>query len=162
MIALLLVLSVLFHTTTQLDEWFEDWAADDYLNGQVLAEFRDMLNRHPQLVHGYVEPQVRTTPITARGMGNDVLQWVPLILVYFPESELDLVLCVMAAESGGNPNAYNPSGASGLMQILASWADDFGYVPADLFDPAINLAIARQLSDDSWYHWNPYKDGRCR
>lgn len=120
-----------------------------------------MLERHPQLVHGHAEPQPRTTPITARGMGNNVTQWTDLILVYFPESDLSRVLCVMAAESGGNPNAYNPSGASGLMQILASWAPVFGYTAGDLFDPAINLEIARQLRDDTWLHWNPVKDGRC-
>ena len=159
LLTLTLVLPAAAHTSDELETWFAEWD-DDYLNGQVLAELRDMLDRHPQLVHGSTPPRPRTTPITARGMGNDVLQWVPLILVYFPD-DLDLVLCVMAAESGGNPNAYNPSGASGLMQILASWAPVFGYTAGDLFDPAINLEIAKALSDDTWMHWNPVKDGRC-
>ena len=161
LLMLTLALPAAAHTTVELEAWFAEWD-DDYLSGQVLAEFRDMLDRHPQLAHGYVEPQPRTTPITARGMGNNVLQWTDLILVYFPPADLDLVLCIMGYESGGNPNAYNSSGASGLMQILASWADNFGYVPGDLFDPAINLEIAKALRDDTWNHWNPYRDGRCR
>ena len=167
MIALLLVLSVFFHTTTQLDDWFNDWGTNDYLSNQQLAEFRDLLDRHPQLGHDYVKPQVRTTPITARGMGNDVEQWVPLILVYFPAAELDLVLCVMTAESGGNPNAYNPSsGASGLFQHIPKyWADRStaaGWAGASIWDPVANTAVAAWLSArDGWGHWNPYIDGRC-
>ena len=86
---------------------------------------------------------------------------MPLILLYFPESDLNRVLCIMGYESGGNPNAYNSSGASGLMQILASWAPRFGYTAGDLFDPNTNLWIARQLRDETWSHWNPVKEGRC-
>ena len=160
LLMLTLALPAAAHTNVELETWFAEWD-DDYLNGQVLAEFRDMLERHPQLTHGYTQPQPRTTPITARGMGNNVEQWIPLILVYFPESDLSRVLCIMKFESGGNSNAYNPSGASGLMQILSSWADDFGYVAGDLFDPSVNLEIAKALRDDTWNHWNPVKDGRC-
>ena len=72
---------------------------------------------------------------------------------YFPE-QVDFALRVIDCESGGNPNAYNPSGASGLFQVLASWADNFGYVPAQLFDPGINVSVARILYDDGgWGHW---------
>ena len=158
LLTLTLALPAAAHTTAELDAWFD--GQEDDLSAGFLTELRDMLDRHPQLVHGY-PPQTRTTPITARGMGSNVTQWVPLILVYFPESDLPRVLCVMAAESGGNPNAYNPSGASGLMQILASWADNFGYVAGDLFDPSVNLEIAKALRDETWRHWNPVKDGRC-
>ncbi len=161
LLTLTLALPAAAHTSDELEAWFAEWD-DDYLNGQVLAELRDMLERHPQLVHGYTQPQPRTTPITARGMGNNVLQWIPLILVYFPESDLPRVLCIMKFESGGNANAYNSDyGASGLMQILPEWAPKYGYTVGDLFDPAINLEIARILRDDTWRHWNPVKDGRC-
>ena len=160
LLTLTLALPAAAHTSDELETWFDEWG-DDYLNGQVLAEFRDMLNRHPQLSHSYEEPQPRTTPITARGMGGNVEQWTPLILVYFPETDLNRVLCIMTYESGGNPNAYNPSGASGLMQIMASWADNFGYEAGDLFNPSVNLEIAKALRDETWRHWNPVKDGRC-
>ncbi len=175
MIALLLLLSVLFHTTTQLDEWFEDWSTrvgDDYLNGQILTEFRNMLDRHPQLVHGYTRPQPAYKPITARGMGSDVQQWVPLLLKYFPESSLDLALCVMTAESGGNPNAANPySTAAGLFQFLRSTWDNIvprsvtggSYDSGQVYQPEANIRAAAWLvANDGWHHWNPYKDGRCR
>ena len=159
LLTLTLALPVAAHTSDELDAWFAEWP-DDYLDGQVLAEFRDMLERHPQLAHGY-EPEIRTTPITARGMGNNVTQWTDLILVYFPQEDLDRVFCIMGYESGGNPNAYNLSGASGLMQIMASWAPRFGYTAGDLFNPAVNLQIAKALRDETWSHWNPVKDGRC-
>ena len=102
----------------------------------------------------YPAGPVATPPPDNSGMGNNVEQWRPLVAAYFPADQVDRALRVMACESGGNPNAYNPSGASGLMQVLASWADNFGYTPADLFDPAINLHVASILYfDGGWGHW---------
>jgi phage-related protein len=43
---------------------------------------------------------------------------------------------VALAESGGNPNARNPSGASGLWQILGQ------LVPGNIFDPMVNALNA--------------------
>ncbi len=165
MIALMLFLSIFFHTTTQLDEWFEDWSTrvgDDYLSGQLLAELNDMLDRHPYWGDPPVSP---TTPRPSNsGMEGNVEQWRSLVEQHFNSGDVWRVLCLMAHESGGNERAYNPSsGASGLMQVLASWADNFGYVPSDLFDPSVNLAIARKLRDDGgWSHWSPYNRGLCR
>jgi len=70
----------------------------------------------------------------------------------------------MELESRGNPSAQNPSsGASGLFQVLPSWADNFGVRPVDLFVPEINTYIARQLYDDGgWGHWSPWNRGECR
>jgi len=164
MIAVMLFLSVFFHTTTQLDEWFEDWSArmdDDYMSGQLLAELDVMLERHPY----WGDPPVTTTTRPSNsGVSYNVEQWRPLVEQHFNSGDVWRVLCLMAHESKGDPNAYNPSsGASGLMQVLASWADNFGYVPNDLFDPSVNLSIARKLRDDGgWRHWSPYNRGLCR
>ena len=95
------------------------------------------------------------------GMGSDVEQWRSLATAHFGDGA-DVALCLMAHESGGNPNAYNPSGASGLMQVLASWADDFGVSPDDLFDPDTNLRISAALyADGGWGHWSPWNRGEC-
>ena len=104
---------------------------------------------------------------TYQGMGDgdqDVLQWLPLVAGQFDEGEYDRALCLIAAESGGNPNARNPSsGASGLMQILPSWAAVYGVSRTDLFDPSINLYIAADLQDRyGWTQWSPYNRGECR
>ena len=165
MIALLLVLSVLFHTTTQLDEWFEDWSTrvgDDYLSGQLLAELNDMEDRHP---YWGDPPVAASSRPSSSGVSYNVAQWEPLVAQHFNSGDVWRVLCLMAHESKGDPNAYNSSsGASGLMQVLASWADNFGYVPNDLFNPSVNLSKARQLRDSSmgWRHWSPYNRGLCR
>lgn len=93
---------------------------------------------------------------TNTGMGSDVEQWRTLVGAYFPADQINLALAVMRCESGGNPAAYNNSfGASGLMQVLASWADNFGYTPSQLFDPSVNLHVASILFyDGGWRHWN--------
>jgi Transglycosylase SLT domain len=57
---------------------------------------------------------------------------------------------VAECESGGNPHAYNPSGASGLWQILGQVVS--GYV----FDPMVNAlnAVSKfRASGDTWAQW---------
>ena len=57
---------------------------------------------------------------------------------------------VAECESGGNPRAYNPSGASGLWQILGS------VVPGNLFDPMVNAlnAVSKfRASNDTFAQW---------
>lgn len=103
------------------------------------------------------EPEVTEPPAVESG----VEQWRDLVSGYGWNA--DIALCLMDFESGGNPDAYNDSsGASGLMQVLASWADNFGYSPADLFDPVVNLDISYALYvDGGWSHWSPWNRGEC-
>lgn len=62
---------------------------------------------------------------------------------------------IMYRESHCDPGAHNPSGASGLTQVMPMWADDCGGVPADLFDPAFNLRCAKHVLDVSgWGAWS--------
>lgn len=64
---------------------------------------------------------------------------------------------IMSRESGCNPGAYNPSGASGLMQVMAGWADDCGGSPSDLFDPYFNLRCAHYVYEvQGWGAWSTY------
>lgn len=85
--------------------------------------------------------------------------WRPLIAAHFG-AYTDEALRVVACESGGDPNAQHPrSKATGLFQVLPSWAPRFGTTPDGLFDPATNVAIAKALFDDGasrgnrWSHW---------
>jgi len=61
---------------------------------------------------------------------------------------------IALAESGGNPKAYNPSGASGLWQILGQ------IVPGNIFNPMVNAknAIAK-LSSQGLGAWVVYTSG---
>jgi hypothetical protein len=57
---------------------------------------------------------------------------------------------IAECESGGRPNAYNPSGASGLWQILGQ------VVPGWIFDPMVNAenAVAKfTASGDTFAQW---------
>ncbi len=57
---------------------------------------------------------------------------------------------VAMCESGGNPNAYNGSGASGLFQILGQ------VVPGNIFNPYVNAlnAVSKfKASGETWAQW---------
>jgi hypothetical protein len=87
---------------------------------------------------------VRTSYVPNRG------NWDGLLQHYFGEV-WQQAKSVMMCESGGNASAYNPSGATGLMQIMAlpgrpsvSW----------LMVPENNIAYAAQLYRSSgWHPW---------
>lgn len=64
---------------------------------------------------------------------------VRLVRNLAPEYKLDpdLVLAVVEAESGYNPNALSPKNAQGLMQLIPATANRFGVL--DVWDPVQNL-----------------------
>lgn len=130
--------------------------ADESLNPSLIAEFQDMEDRHFYYFHPTPTRTYQTWDVNA-----GVEQWRSLVAVYFQSEDVDRALCLMWYESRGDPNAYNSSGASGLMQVLSGWADDFGVTKADLFDPATNLWIASELRKIGWNQWSPYRRGLC-
>ena len=128
-----------------------------------LQELKPLLTRCAGLA-ARPEPEGGSGDTALNGMGDDVDRWRPLAALYFTAEELERVLCLMTAESGGNLHARNPSsGASGLMQVMPSWAGVFGYSRRDLFQPDINLWVASQILDrQGWGAWTPYLRGACR
>lgn len=134
-----------------------------------LVAYRSVCLEHPTCEKPPAEAKDTTASQTAAAAPNpppapsppavsvpaSVEAWRPLVADWFPASEVDKALDVMACESGGDPSAYNPSGASGLMQVMDWWAPEFGYSPADLFDPVINLEVARSVWDlQGWAAWS--------
>lgn len=108
-------------------------------------------------------------PTGDTGMGSNVEQWRDLVTQYFP-GEVEMALCVIAGESGGNPNAQNPrSSAAGLWQFLRSTWDKM--VPRDVtggsydsgavLDPVAATRAAAWLRHAAgWSQWNAA--ARCR
>lgn len=103
-------------------------------------------------VRSVVTSQVLPPPATIHVAENAACgEWWELAAeVGWPEGELPTMDRVMWCESKCQPHAYNRSGASGLMQVLKSWA------PADdLFDPTTNLATAlRVWQRQGWRAWS--------
>lgn len=154
------VLPVQTHTTAEIEDWLTDWRAairaeeGSRVGGasdlQLGLELRDFAHRHTWYFYPSSAP---SSPSRFRGMGSDVERWRGLVAAYFP-GEVDLALCIMAGESGGNPNAQNPSGAAGLFQIMPFWWNKYG---GDRFDPESNVAMARLIRDaQGWSAWNVY------
>jgi hypothetical protein len=89
-----------------------------------------------------------------------VEEWRSLVSAYFAPSDVETALRVISCESGGDPNAVNPSsGAAGLFQhIPRYWPDRaaaIGLPGASIFDPVANVAAAAWLvSTEGWTPWN--------
>lgn len=87
--------------------------------------------------------------------------WADLIAAYFPGQEATACR-VMMCESGGDPYANNPSGASGLFQVMPGWADEYQSVTGlpyydGRFDPEANTKFAAWLQGSGgWGHWVCY------
>lgn len=72
----------------------------------------------------------------------------------FTEGQWPNVARIMYRESRCQPGAYNPSGASGLMQIMPMWADDCGLGRAQLLEAWPNLRCAVHiLHVQGWSAW---------
>jgi soluble lytic murein transglycosylase-like protein len=90
---------------------------------------------------------------------DGIRQWCGLIGNYAQKYGLEsqLIAAVMLQESGGDPNAYSPSGAVGLMQVMPrdGLAADFMCngrpcfsarpAMADLFDPEFNISYGVRM-----------------
>ncbi len=98
---------------------------------------------------------------------GSVEQWRPLVEQYFPAERVQEAISVMACESGGNPNAKNPtSTATGLFQFLTgtwAWSSvSAGWSGYSRLNPEANIAVAAWLVERSvrtnhpggaWGHW---------
>jgi hypothetical protein len=76
----------------------------------------------------------------------------PLIYAAAKRHELNpqIVSAVVRAESAGNPKAFSPKGARGLMQLMPSTATRFGVSRGELWNPERNLEAG--VSYLKWLH----------
>ena len=121
--------------------------------------------RHPGAVRGECrrlgrQAQVEWNRANARWEPDtSCSQWAQTALdVGFSKDQwYEPVSRIMYRESNCDPGAYNPSGASGLMQIMPMWADDCGGSSGDLFDPWFNLNCAVHVYHvQGWGAWSTY------
>lgn len=79
--------------------------------------------------------------------------------MYYPELDIAIVQAVMEIESNYDPNAGNPSGAIGLMQIIPKWhrhrAEKYGL--HDLWDPYTNVLVGMDLLNESYQKYGDYR-----
>lgn len=89
-----------------------------------------------------------------------VEEWRSLVSAYFAPEHVDLALRIISCESGGDPNAQNPSsGAAGLFQHIPRYWDarvaNAGMPGASIFDPIANVAASAYLAyTGGWGHWS--------
>ncbi len=89
----------------------------------------------------YTAPRQKpSTPKVMRKPVTGVRAYAGLIRAYGALHSVDphLIMAIVDAESGGNPEALSPKGAAGLMQLMPETAAELGVV--NRFDPEENIA----------------------
>lgn len=89
----------------------------------------------------YAAPRPRpAAPAVQRKAATGVRAYAGLIRAYGTLHSIDphLIMAIVDAESGGNPEALSPKGAAGLMQLMPETAAELGVV--NRFDPEENIA----------------------
>ncbi len=88
-----------------------------------------------------------TPPGSSASAGGRCVGWEPLLVEHSPGWSVERMSRIMFRESRCLPAAHNPSGASGLLQVMRShcgWlAGAVG--PCDLFDAEYNVRAAAAL-----------------
>ena len=98
-------------------------------------------------------PAVRAPALEVPASAHCPEWWGPALEAGWPPAEMPTLDRVMWCESRCRPDATNPSGARGLMQVLAR------YFPAgaDPLEPATNLAQALEVwHAQGWRGWTCY------
>ena len=88
--------------------------------------------------------------------------WPRLVRAYFGRATA-VAMCVVRAESGGDPRALNPSsGAAGLFQLMPQWyRGTWGLRPFDPFDAAANVLNAHRVFARAGHTWTPWRGDPC-
>jgi len=71
----------------------------------------------------------------------------------------NIIVAIVAHESGGDPNAYNKSGASGLMQLMPCTYQAYGLNSSTVFNPYQNLRAGIHCFSDMMKLFGNVKDG---
>ena len=148
---LLIAIPAQAHSVEEQAEWEAEWksrVAATSLTVELLAEYQDFQARH------VIQPTSSNAVVL---QGNVAHPWWSLVAIHFPADQIPTALRIIDCESAGDPNAHNPSGASGLFQVMPFWADYFGYARSDLFAANLNVEIARKVWDaQGWGAWSCY------
>lgn len=141
--------------TAALDGWLLEVRATGGLTMDLIDSYRAA--RWPQR-----DEDLPDAPIAFHAVPTTdaILRWRSLIAAHFPPEHVDEALTVLACESGGDPNATNPtSSAAGLFQHLPRYwpsrSAAAGVAGASIYDPEANVIVAAWLSSSgsSWAHW---------
>ena len=95
-------------------------AADNCPLPNIIPSWGDTLNGKWANVRSYCTPIIRDC-VERHGL------------------DIGLVSAIIMQESGGNPNAYNPSGATGLMQVMPDSVIPGRPTISELLDPEFNI-----------------------
>lgn len=160
------------------DDWkrFEEWFTEEevadaakysielnvfqYTTEQIQAD-EELIERLIVINGPYGERKSHTSHAGANPVriSAEVLRWRPLVEKYFPAGWVDWGLRIIQCESGGDPNAKNPSSsASGLFQHLPKYwpqrSASAGLAGASAFNPEANIAVAAWLLENGGAsHW---------
>lgn len=151
----LLVVSIVVATLlphSRLHAWEGDDGGLDQWEVQV-GRFAERMNNQMQLTPPPQPPPPPVPVFSGATDGRRCFGAEPLLAWYSPGWDVVRMSRIMWRESNCQPGAYNPSGASGLLQLLKShcrWLSS-RVGPCDLFNPNYNIRAAAVLWREQGY-----------
>lgn len=135
-------------------QFWANWFAKDPVVAK--AEFEKLVKAEPSQFARKDPPPV--SEWVGAPKWSQCPQWYQMArAVGWTDSQWRTLDYIMYRESRCRPGAHNPSGASGLLQIMPMWASTCGVGRAELYEAVVNLSCGRVVLDrQGWGAWSTY------
>jgi len=128
--------------------WFDDIALEYWISKEKVEQFKIKKNTPDYLSEYQIQEIINSAPKYV----------VDLVKQNFPENEVENALIVCFWESSFRDRAinYNSNSVDRWLFQINSYYHWNKYLWENIFDPKINVRVAKQVFEEAWNSWKPW------